>query len=153
MLSTAGEFRRRDYCNCAEGQLAFSAVDSTDALKYATGIQIGGVLDDLYYYPGKLGVIFHHFTIVSVILTTILLRSDQAMGAHRARRSLQIFNHAADTSPAAIIPMKENNGVWTANGNRNWEGKYYLYSVNVYVPSDPPSTPTSPLIPTRSTSL
>jgi pullulanase len=40
------------------GQVAVSAVDSTGTLKYATGLQIAGVLDDLYYYPGKLGVIF-----------------------------------------------------------------------------------------------
>ena len=43
-----------------EGQLAFSAVGSNGALQYATGMQIAGVLDDLYYYPGKLGVVFHH---------------------------------------------------------------------------------------------
>ena len=38
-----------------EGQLALSAVGSNGALQYATGMQIAGVLDDLYYYPGKLG--------------------------------------------------------------------------------------------------
>ncbi len=43
-----------------EGQLAFSAVNSSDTLTYATGVQEAGVLDDLYYYPGKLGVVFHH---------------------------------------------------------------------------------------------
>ena len=43
-----------------EGQLAFSAVNSSGSLTYATGIQEAGVLDDLYYYPGKLGVVFHH---------------------------------------------------------------------------------------------
>ena len=43
-----------------EGQLAFSAIGSNGALQYATGIQIAGVLDDLYYYPGKLGVVFNH---------------------------------------------------------------------------------------------
>ena len=30
--------------------------------QYATGMQFAGVLDDLYYYPGKLGVVFHHGT-------------------------------------------------------------------------------------------
>ncbi len=43
-----------------QGQLAFSVVGSNGALQYATGIQFAGVLDDLYYYPGKLGVVFHH---------------------------------------------------------------------------------------------
>ena len=36
-----------------EGQLAFSAIDSTGTLKYATGIQFADVLDDLFYYPGR----------------------------------------------------------------------------------------------------
>ncbi len=32
--------------------------------------------------------------------------------------------------------MHEHNGVWVAHGDETWKGKYYLYSVNVYVPSD-----------------
>ena len=30
--------------------------------------------------------------------------------------------------------MQEHNGVWTAQGKSNWKGKYYLYSVSVWVP-------------------
>ena len=113
-----------------KGQVAVSGVDSTNALKYATGIQIGGVLDDLYYYPGKLGVIFSDSGDDGAPVQ-IKLWAPTAQGV-----SLEIFNHADDTSPMAIFPMKEGNGVWTANGTRNWEGKYYLYSVSVYVPAD-----------------
>ncbi len=119
------------------GQLAISAVDSTNTLKYATGIQIAGVLDDLYYYPSKLGVVFNE-------------RSDRASEADSASSpvqiklwaptaksvSLQIFDNAADTTPSSVIAMHERSGVWSANGDRNWEGKYYLYSVAVYVPAD-----------------
>ena len=32
--------------------------------------------------------------------------------------------------------MHEHNGVWVADGDPNWKGKYYLYSVKVWVPSD-----------------
>src|SRR5271166_3137461 len=42
-----------------KSQLAFSAIAQNGSLAYATGIQFAGVLDDLYYYPGKLGVVFH----------------------------------------------------------------------------------------------
>ncbi len=112
------------------GQVAVSAVDSTSTLKYATGIQIGGVLDDLYDYSGKLGVIFHSDD-SELAPIQIKLWAPTAQSV-----SLQIFNQADDTSPAAIIPMRQSNGVWVANGNRSWEGKYYLYSVSVYVPGD-----------------
>ncbi len=112
------------------GQVAVSAVDSTNTLKYATGIQIAGVLDDLYYYSGKLGVVFHSDDSETAPIQ-IKLWAPTAQGV-----SLQIFNQADDTTPAAIIPMKQSNGVWVANGNRSWEGKYYLYNVSVYVPGD-----------------
>jgi len=113
-----------------KGQVVLSAVDSTPTLKYATGIQIGGVLDDLYYYPGKLGVIFNPEDSDAAPIQ-LKVWAPTAQGV-----SLQLFNQADDTSPAAIIPLHQNGGVWMANGTRNWEGKYYLYQVSVYVPSD-----------------
>jgi pullulanase len=39
-----------------KGELAFFAISPSGKLQYATGIQDAGVLDDLYYYPGRLGV-------------------------------------------------------------------------------------------------
>src|SRR5260370_4264256 len=32
--------------------------------------------------------------------------------------------------------MHEHNGVWVADGTADWEDKYYLYAVNVWVPAD-----------------
>jgi pullulanase len=121
------------------GQLAFSAVDQTGALKYATGIQFAGVLDDLYYYPGKLGVVFHHddqhgwrdWPDDENASVKIKLWAPTAQGV-----SLEIFDHSTDTSPSAVIPMHNHNGVWVARGLPNWRDKYYLYSVKVWVPSD-----------------
>ena len=113
-----------------EGQVAVSAVDSTNTLKYATGIQIGGVLDDLYYYPGQLGVIFNPQGTGAAPIQ-IKLWAPTAQGV-----SLELFNEADDTTPAAILPMQQTNGVWVANCDATWEGKYYLYNVSVYVPGD-----------------
>jgi pullulanase len=112
------------------GQVVVSAVDSTPTLKYATGIQIGGILDDLYYYPGKLGVIFNPEDSDAAPIQ-LKVWAPTAQGV-----SLLLFNRAADTTPAAIIPMQQSSGVWAANGKRGWEGKYYLYQVSVYVPGD-----------------
>jgi pullulanase len=121
-----------------EGQLAFSAVGSNGSLQYATGMQIAGVLDDLYYYPGKLGVVFHHGEIdwqdwLDDENCAIKLK----LWAPTAQNvSLQVFDHESDTAPSAIVPMHEHNGVWVADGEPSWQGKYYLYSVKVWVPSD-----------------
>ena len=122
-----------------EGQLAFSAVNSSGSLTYATGIQDAGVLDDLYYYPGKLGVVFHHgddrgwhdWPDDDNYAVKLKLWAPTAQ-----RVSLQIFDHETDTTPTAVVPMHEHNGVWVADGDPSWKDKYYLYSVQVWVPSD-----------------
>src|ERR1035437_468283 len=118
-----------------KGQVAVSAVDSTSTLKYATGIQTAGVLDDLFYYPGNLGVIFSHSrgsnSSDGAAPVQIKLWAPTAQSV-----SLEIFDQAVDTSPTFVIPMHEKNGVWSANGNASWEGNYHLFSVNVYVPGD-----------------
>ncbi|MGH7866487.1 MAG: alpha-amylase family glycosyl hydrolase, partial [Candidatus Dormibacteraceae bacterium] len=120
--------------NFLRGQVAVSAVDSTGTLKYATGLQNAGVLDDLYYYPGKLGVIFdqHGWDFArDGTPTHIKLWAPTAQAV-----TLELFDHADDTAPSAAIPMQESNGVWTAGVDASWEGKYYLYAVSVYVPED-----------------
>lgn len=49
--------------------------------------------------------------------------------------SVQIYEHASDTTPLMTLPMTEKNGVWTAKGDERGDGLYYLYAVRVYVPS------------------
>jgi pullulanase len=122
-----------------EGQLAFSAVNSNGALQYATGIQDAGVLDDLYYYPGKLGVVFRHrddrewhdWADDDNCDVKVKLWAPTAQSV-----SLLIFDHELDTTPSAVVAMHAHDGVWVADGNPEWKDKYYLYSVKVWVPSD-----------------
>jgi pullulanase len=101
-------------------------------------MQIAGVLDDLYYYPGTLGVVFNHgqpawqdFPDDENYAVKLKLWAPTAQSV-----SVQIFNHESDTTPAAVVPMHSHNGVWVAGGQSNWQDKYYLYSVQVWVPSD-----------------
>lgn len=120
--------------NFLRGQVAISAVDSTGTLEYATGIQIAGVLDDLYYYPGRLGVVFDRDAADfdgdhAPIHIKLWAPTAQAV-------TLELFANADDTVPSATIPMQESNGVWAAGVGAGWEGKYYLYAVSVYVPAD-----------------
>ena len=122
-----------------EGQLAFSAVGSNGALQYATGIQFAGVLDDLYYYPGKLGVVFHHWDDKDwndwpddqdcAVKLKVWAPTAQSV-------SLQIFDHESDAAPSSVVTMHNHNGVWVARGDSSWNDKYYLYSVKVWVPAD-----------------
>jgi pullulanase len=122
-----------------KGQLAFSAVGSNGMLQYATGIQFAGVLDDLYYYPGKLGVVFHHWDDKDwndwpddqdcVVKLKVWAPTAQSV-------SLQVFGHESDTAPSSVVPMHNHNGVWVARGDSSWKDKYYLYSVNVWVSAD-----------------
>jgi len=121
-----------------EGQLAFSAIGSNGTLQYATGIQEAGVLDDLYYYSGKLGVVFHHeednwrdWPDDENYAVKLKVWAPTAQSV-----SLQLFDHEADTTPSATVPMHEHNGVWIADGDAGWKDKYYLYNVRVWVPSD-----------------
>ena len=121
-----------------EGELAFSVLNSSGSLTYATGIQEAGVLDDLYYYPGKLGVVFHHaddrdwhdWADDENYDVKLKVWAPTAQSV-----SLQIFDHESDTTPSAVVPMHEHNGVWVADGDSSWKDKYYLYSVLVWVPS------------------
>ena len=110
-----------------KGELALSVVGQNGRLQYATGIQTAAVLDDLYYYPGKLGVVFHE----NSYPVRIKLWAPTAQSV-----SLLIFDHENDTIASATIPMRENNGVWVANGTSDWIGKYYLYRLSVWVPID-----------------
>jgi len=110
-----------------KGEIALSVVGQNGMLQYATGIQAAGVLDDLYYYPGKLGVVFQE----NSCPVRIKLWAPTAQSV-----SLLIFDQGTDSVPSTTIAMQEHNGVWVANGTDDWKGKYYLFSVNVWVPID-----------------
>jgi pullulanase len=123
-----------------KGQVAVSSIASDGSLKYVTSVQTAGVLDDLFYFPGRLGVIFPNNE----------LEEDAARDADTCDRNgillrvwaptaqslnLQLFKQAADTSPAQTSAMHENNGVWSACVDDSWTSKYFLYDLRVYVPS------------------
>ena len=49
--------------------------------------------------------------------------------------SLLLYNAPTDAAPAKTVAMHSHSGVWVADGQVNWMGKYYLFNVNVYVAS------------------
>ena len=113
-----------------KGPLAVEARDAAGALLEATGLQIQGVLDDLYTYDGPLGVTFgagdHGRE------PTLRLWAPTA----RAVR-LHLFDDPDPSTPATVYAMAADpaTGVCSVTGTPSWYGRYFLYEVNVFVRS------------------
>ena len=122
-----------------KSQLEVSAVGADGNLKYTTGVQSFGAIDALLAYSGKLGVIFHQpFESTRTgsddddfIPVKIKVWAPTAQSV-----SLLLFNSPSDTAPEKTVAMREHHGVWVANGDYNWKGKFYQFTVHVYVAAD-----------------
>ena len=108
-----------------KSEVAIAAYDRSGRLIDATGVQIQGVLDDLYSYSGDLGVIYQDG------IPTLKLWAPTA-------RSVKVWRYqdAVSVAPLAIESMTADpeTGVWTLEGDSNWDRQYYLYEVEVFVP-------------------
>ncbi len=107
-----------------KGQIAVAALQGA-LVANATGVQIPGVLDDLFAYDGELGVTF------AGAVPTVRLWAPTARSV-----KLHLFDDATSTPAGQIVPMTpEAPGVWSVTGEAGWKNKYYLFEVEVYVPS------------------
>ncbi|MFN2167238.1 MAG: pullulanase-type alpha-1,6-glucosidase, partial [Anaerolineae bacterium] len=109
-----------------KGQFAVSALDTNGMSVDATGLQIPGVLDDLYTYDGELGISWDG------TVPTIRVWAPTAKSV--------TFHLFADSDPATTSntwPMAWDpaTGVWSITGEPNWKGQYYLFEVEVWVNS------------------
>ena len=107
------------------GQIAVLAVK--DGLRVdATGLQIPGVLDDLYTYSGELGVSWNGNK------PTMRLWAPTAKSV-----ALHLFKDSNPATTSETLPMTLDpaTGVWSIRGNANWKSRYYLYEVEVFVHS------------------
>lgn len=111
-----------------KGQIAVSAADSAGNLLDATSLQLPGVLDDLYTYNGALGVVWQKNN--ANLVPALKLWAPTARSV-----KLHLFNDAGPATPSTVYPMTgdPNTGVWSIAGQPNWNGKYYLYEVEVFV--------------------
>lgn len=105
-------------------QLAIATFSSEGNCTSATGLQLPGVLDELFSYKGPLGAIFSSEA-VSLYLWAPTAQSVRAF----------VYENPSSDDPDEIVLLKELNGVWSAKGPRDWEGCYYVYEVLVYHPS------------------
>ncbi|HEX8704634.1 MAG TPA: pullulanase-type alpha-1,6-glucosidase, partial [Myxococcaceae bacterium] len=111
-----------------KGQLAVSAtVTSTTGqprVVDATSLQLPGVLDALYTYPGELGPTFDAQGVPTL-----------RVWAPTARKvTLLLFNDSTSATPSERVAMTAGSkGEWSATGTAGWKDKFYLYEVEVYV--------------------
>ncbi|HET6824069.1 MAG TPA: pullulanase-type alpha-1,6-glucosidase, partial [Anaerolineales bacterium] len=111
-----------------KGQIAVLAQDREGNAVDATGVQIPGVLDDVYPYDGPLGITFD----ANADLPTLRLWAPAARSV-----TLLLLGDTPNPNNASEMPMKFDTatGVWSITGDVDWKGQYYLYQVEVYVPS------------------
>ncbi len=109
-----------------KGQFALATADAEGNPADATGLQIPGVLDDLYTYEGSLGPAY------SGGAPSLTLWAPTAKNV-----SLLVFADADPATTPANYPMTRDDatGTWSIVGASDWDGQYYLYDVEVFVPS------------------
>ncbi|MFI2362345.1 pullulanase-type alpha-1,6-glucosidase [Promicromonospora sp. NPDC019610] len=103
-----------------------------ETLTAATGVQIPGVLDDLFATQRTLGVTWQGSR-----------KASFALWAPTARAvTLQAWpaGTALDAEPRTFAMTRQKDGAWTLYGGRvdrrlDWQGARYRYAVEVYVPS------------------
>ncbi|WP_308288443.1 pullulanase-type alpha-1,6-glucosidase [Streptomyces macrolidinus] len=122
--------RDRDRVRAAlSGQIVASQQAANGAVLAATGVQIAGVLDDLYdATTADLGPTFRQNR------PTLSLWAPTAQSV-----SLELDGSTAATKTAATktIAMKRDDatGVWSVTGPASWKNKPYRYVVTVWAPS------------------
>ena len=107
-----------------KGQLVAAGYNSSDDLVFATGVQVPGVLDDLFAYDGDLGAVVEGADV------------NFAVWAPTAQ-SLRI--HAFDETGSLLagypVNMTETGGVWRHSGDfAELDHQYYQYEISVYHP-------------------
>ena len=110
-----------------KGQVAVSAVDRAGTTINATGLQTPGVIDDLYPYDGELGPTFTD----GVPTVRVWAPTARAVNFH-------LFSNSDDEEAEEILVMRPDprTGVWSIEGEADWAGKFYLFEVTVFVPSE-----------------
>ncbi|WTS98283.1 pullulanase-type alpha-1,6-glucosidase [Streptomyces sp. NBC_00096] len=100
------------------GQLVASARAANGAVLAATGVQLAGVLDDLYTTGAQLGPVFKDG------------RPTLSVWAPTAQQvALELDGRTV------AMHRDDGTGVWSVRGERGWSGKPYRYAVTVWAPT------------------
>ncbi|XP_051120165.1 pullulanase 1, chloroplastic isoform X2 [Andrographis paniculata] len=113
-----------DVKSLLKSQMAIAILNSAGECTNIAGLQLPGIMDELFSYNGPLGVIFSSEA-VSLYLWAPTAQNVRAL----------IYKEPQGSDPYEVVQLKELNGVWSAKGPITWEGSYYVYEVSVYHPS------------------
>ena len=106
-------------------QLAVAAFDATGGLRIVTGVQLPGVLDDVY--PGAreraLGPTWKGS------------RPRIALWAPTAKSVALKLETAGSASERTVALRRDDDGVWSVKGKRSWRDARYRFEVRVYAPT------------------
>jgi pullulanase-type alpha-1,6-glucosidase len=114
-------------------QLAITIRDGNGWLMDVCGLQIPGVMDDLYTYPGALGPVVEHgkpvLRVWAPSARSVMLRMFDSVPVS-PRGSLA----ALPCSVCQPMQFDQATGAWSLAGDSSWLNRFYLYEVEVYVP-------------------
>jgi pullulanase-type alpha-1,6-glucosidase len=107
------------------GQIAVAAFDRDGELVAATGVQLPGVLDDVYRGAQRrsLGPTWHRG------------RPTLAVWAPTAKRVTLLLDPSGAAPERRVAMRRDADGVWSVRGRPAWRNARYLYEVRVYAPT------------------
>jgi pullulanase-type alpha-1,6-glucosidase len=108
------------------GQVVVAAYDDLGRLVDATGVQIPGVLDDVFAADAAdraLGVTWRGGT------------PRLSVWAPTAKDVDLLLRLPGASSDTTVQMRRDGDGTWSVTGSANWDGASYLYEVTVYVPA------------------
>jgi pullulanase-type alpha-1,6-glucosidase len=111
------------------GELVVAAYDSAGRLLQSTGVQIPGVLDDLYAgaRDAQLGPVWSR--------KRHELRPSLAVWAPTAKRVDLLLDPVGAQPEQRVVMRRGDDGVWRVTGDASWRNAAYRYEVTVYVPA------------------
>ncbi len=116
---------RRLLSQILTGQVVLAEYDDLGRLVDATGVQIPGVLDDLYR-----GATSRQLGLWWVSRMPVF-----SLWAPTAQSVTLLVDPPGDAPEARIRMGRDRDGIWTARGRANWRDGTYRYEVKVYVPA------------------
>ena len=107
-----------------KGQFALSVSGPEGNILTATGLQIPGVLDDLYANDQPLGITWREE------FPTLKLWAPTAINV-----TMHLYSDSKPETLSTAIPMEwePETGVWSITGDPGWKYQYYLYEVAVFI--------------------
>ncbi len=116
---------RRRVQEIVTGEVAVAAFDRSGKLVSVTGVQLPGVLDDVYRGAQKR----------SLGPTWRRSRPTLALWAPTAKNVTLLLDPVGAAPERRVTMRRDADGVWSARGPAGWRDASYLFEVTVYAPS------------------